>query len=205
MALLPPHRLRSTNPARIASSANGASLRRGRPARPRLAVLASVLLAGAGGVATVPATASAACAGANRSVASQGAAKAEAAVRCLVNQQRSAAGVRALRYSPKAARAAQRHTDDMVHRHYFSHVSPGGSTVGDRARSAGMPYRSIGENIAGGQRTPARVVRAWMNSAEHRANILNPGFRVLGVGVARQGAGGFSGATWTQVFARPRG
>lgn len=175
-----------------------------RPIRRRIALLAA-LLAATLGVASVPATASAACAGANRSVGSQGSAKAEKAVRCLVNQQRRAVGLDALGFSPKAARVAQGHTNDMVNRRYFSHTSPGGSTLGARARSGGMHFRLVGENIAGGQRTPARVVRAWMGSALHRANILNPTFEVLGVGVARQGAAGYRGATWTQVFSRPAG
>lgn len=217
MALLPPHRLPSTTPASLQASctvdrdgdaapADHAAARTPRRSiRRRLAVLATVLVAGGGSVAAVPATASAACAGANRSVRSQGSAKAEKAVRCLVNQQRQAAGLAPLGFNAKAARAAQGHTNDMVHRHYFSHTSPGGSTVGQRAKSAGMHYRLVGENIAAGQRTPARVVRAWMNSAVHRANIMNPTFKVLGVGVARHGAAGFSGATWTQVFSRPRG
>jgi uncharacterized protein YkwD len=154
----------------------------------------------------LPATASAAsCPGAHRTVAAQGTASAESAVRCLVNRQRRAHGLRALRFESHAARAAQRHTDDMVQRHYFSHVSPGGSNIADRASAAGLRWRAVGENIAVGQRTPAAVVRGWMRSSGHRANIMNGSFTVLGVGAARRGTSGYSGPTWTQVFARPRG
>lgn len=166
---------------------------------------ATVLGALAGAALLVPAGASAAtCSGANRSVASQGTAKAERAVRCLVNQRRAAGGLRALGYDGRAARAAQRHTDDMVRRRYFDHVSPGGSTISDRVNATGMKWRTIGENIAVGQRTPAAVVRGWMNSPGHRANIMNASFTVLGVGASRRGTRGYSGPTWTQVFARPR-
>ena len=50
----------------------------------------------------------------------------------------------------------------------------------------GISYTSAGENIAQGQRTPEEVVQAWMNSAGHRANILNNGFTHIGVGYVRK-------------------
>lgn len=58
----------------------------------------------------------------------------------------------------------------------------------------GISYKSAGENIAQGQRTPEEVVQAWMNSAGHRANILNSGFTHIGVGYVE------SGNYWTQQF-----
>ena len=58
----------------------------------------------------------------------------------------------------------------------------------------GISYTSAGENIAQGQRTPEEVVQAWMNSAGHRANILNNGFTHIGVGYVE------SGNYWTQQF-----
>ena len=59
----------------------------------------------------------------------------------------------------------------------------------------GIKYRSAGENIAMGQRTPSEVVQAWMNSPGHRANILDPSFTRVGVGYVREGN------YWTQMFA----
>lgn len=172
----------------------------GRAARAGALGSAGVVLALA-----LPAGASAAtCSGATRTVASQGPTKAERAVRCLVNQRRAAGGLKALGHDGRAARAARRHTDDMVRRRYFDHVSPGGGTISDRVNATGMKWRTIGENIAVGQRTPAAVVSGWMRSPGHRANIMNAAFTVLGVGVSRRGTGGYSGPTWTQVFARPR-
>lgn len=183
-------------------SGGGSPRRSGR----RRSLLVTTLIAlGGVGFGALPATASAGCRGADRTVASQGSAKAEKAVRCLVNQQRRSAGLRKLSYSGRAARAAQRHTNDMVHRHYFSHVSPGGSTIATRASAAGIRWRKVGENIAVGQRTPASVVAAWMSSPDHRANIMNPAFTRLGVGASRKGAAGYSGPTWTQVFSKPKG
>ncbi|MDO9408345.1 CAP domain-containing protein [Patulibacter sp.] len=166
-------------------------------------VAAGVLTAGLALAAGAPA-ASAACAGANRTVASQGATKAEAAVLCLVNERRTSAGLKSLTASSGAATAAQRHTNDMVRRRYFDHRSPGGSTVADRVNATGLRWSALGENIAVGQRTPAAVMRGWMKSPGHRANIMKAGFRVLGVGVSPKGTRGYSGSTWTQVFARPR-
>ncbi|KFZ32490.1 hypothetical protein JS44_04615 [Anoxybacillus flavithermus] len=61
-------------------------------------------------------------------------------------------------------------------------------------RDFGVSYRTAGENIAKGQRTPQEVVNAWMNSAGHRANILNRNFTHIGVGF--DGNGNY----WTQMF-----
>lgn len=204
--MVPPPRQPRTRPSVPTTSGptrGGAPSAGPRPVR--TGVLAAVALLG-GPAAALPSTASAAgCVGAHRSVASQGTASAEKAVRCLVNRRRAAHGLRALRFESHAARAAQRHTDDMVQRHYFSHVSPGGSDIADRVNATGLRWRTVGENIAVGQRTPARVVSDWMRSPGHRANILDGEFTMLGVGTARRGTTGCSGPTWTQVFARPRG
>ena len=61
----------------------------------------------------------------------------------------------------------------------------------------GISYRSAGENIAMGQRTPQEVMNSWMNSSGHRANILNPSFTTLGVGIAKDANGTIY---WTQMF-----
>jgi len=174
------------------------------PPRRPTTIAVSLLAAGAALAAGAPAASAASCTGPGRTVASQGPAKAEAAVRCLINQRRASAGLKPLRFSAKAAKAAQRHTNDMVRRRYFDHRSPGGSSVGDRASGAGLRWSTVGENIAVGQRTPASVVRGWMRSPGHRANILHRSFTVLGVGASPRGTGGYRGPTWTQVFARPR-
>ena len=68
----------------------------------------------------------------------------------------------------------------------------------DRDVQAGYtPWTTLAENVAAGQQTPEAVVAAWMNSAGHRANILNPSFRDIGVGVAK---GGSYGIYWAQEF-----
>lgn len=61
-------------------------------------------------------------------------------------------------------------------------------------RNFGISFRSAGENIAKGYTTPQAVVNAWMNSAAHRANILNASFIKIGVGYVS------GGNYWTQMF-----
>ncbi|MDG9717947.1 CAP domain-containing protein [Streptomyces sp. DH24] len=115
----------------------------------------------------------------------------------LTNRERAAAGLPPLAVDPLLTAAAQAHSADMVARDFYSHTSPDGARPWDRAATAGSSRRTVGENIACGQRSPAEVVRGWMNSPGHRANILGPGFTHIGVGFA---GGGRSGTYWTQLF-----
>jgi uncharacterized protein YkwD len=111
----------------------------------------------------------------------------------LTNLERAKAGCGALRIDSRLTAAAQAHSEDMVDRDYFSHTSPDGEGPGDRAAAAGYPNWS-GENIAAGYPTAAAVVQGWMNSAGHRANILNCQSKATGVGYdARRDM-------WTQMF-----
>ncbi len=112
------------------------------------------------------------------------------AVRCLVNEQRAAAGLRALRPSRALRIAAQSHGADMVAHSFFAHVSPFSGAITNRARRAHYikPRRpwTLGEDIAWGEgalSSPDAIVAAWMNSPAHRAVILTPGFRDVGVAV----------------------
>ncbi|WP_328430874.1 CAP domain-containing protein [Streptomyces sp. NBC_00453] len=115
----------------------------------------------------------------------------------LTNRQRARAGLPPLAGDPLLATAAQAHSADMVARSFYSHTSPEGTQPWDRAAAAGARRRSIGENIACGQRSPAEVVDGWMNSPGHRANILKPDFTHIGIGFA---GGGPAGTYWTQLF-----
>ncbi|MFF4804955.1 CAP domain-containing protein [Streptomyces sp. NPDC001351] len=115
----------------------------------------------------------------------------------LTNRERAGAGLPPLATDPLLATAAQAHSADMVARAFYSHTSPEGSRPWDRAAAAGARRRSIGENIACGQRSPAEVVDGWMNSPGHRANILEPDFTHIGIGFA---GGGPAGTYWTQLF-----
>lgn len=115
----------------------------------------------------------------------------------LVNAERAAAGCPPLAVSDALTTAAQGHSDDMSANDYFSHTSLDGSTASDRAEAAGFTGTALGENIAAGQRTPQDVMAAWMGSDGHRANILNCGYTVIGVGLNEDGW------YWTQMFGTP--
>lgn len=120
-----------------------------------------------------------------------------AQVLSLVNSERARAGCASVRTSSALQTAAQRHRADMAARDYFSHTSQDGRTFADRIRAAGYRGGTIGENIAAGQATASAVMRSWMSSSGHRANILNCAFTSLGVGHA---TGGSYGHYWTQDF-----
>jgi uncharacterized protein YkwD len=126
----------------------------------------------------------------------------------LLNRQRARHGLRPLRVNRKLSRSARRFSRSMVRHNFFAHVSPTGSTLSQRIRRAGYMRGAhrwhVGENLAwgGGVRsTPRAIVRSWMNSPGHRANILSSGYREIGIGIAL-GAPGYGGpaATYTTHF-----
>ncbi|XVV01217.1 CAP domain-containing protein [Actinosynnema sp. CA-248983] len=121
---------------------------------------------------------------------------AEAKVFNLTNAERAANGCPALGIDERLDKAARGHSEDMAAQNYFSHTSKDGRTFADRIKAAGYPSPGA-ENIAAGQRTPEAVVKGWMESPGHRANILNCKLKTLGVGMAR---GGSYGVYWTQNF-----
>lgn len=122
---------------------------------------------------------------------------AEDEVTKLTNAERVKAGCAPLRTDERLRKASRDHSTDMRDRKFFSHNSPDGRTPWDRIKAAGYPAGAA-ENIAMGYRTPAEVVSGWMNSAGHRANILNCGLKAIGVGAAF----GSGGPWWTQDFGR---
>ncbi len=115
----------------------------------------------------------------------------------LTNQERAKYGLKPLVSDWELARVARFKSDDMRDKNYFSHTSPTYGSPFDMIKNFGITYRSAGENIAAGQKTPEEVVQAWMNSSGHRANILNKDFTHIGVGYSK---GGSYGVYWTQMF-----
>ena len=115
----------------------------------------------------------------------------------LTNDRRVAHGCRPVRWNDKLGLAAQRHTRRMADANTLSHQLPGEPSPGRRIRNAGYVWTTWGENVAMGYPTAYAVVRAWMNSAGHRANILNCRFEHLGVGYAKSANGT---PYWTQDF-----
>jgi uncharacterized protein YkwD len=109
---------------------------------------------------------------------------------CLLNGERADRGLPALAANAQLGAAAASYAQDLVAGSYFSHTGRDGSTLLDRIRGTGYvpadrPWR-LGENLAWGTGVlapPGAIVQAWMNSPGHRANILDPGFREIGIGI----------------------
>lgn len=133
---------------------------------------------------------------------------------CLVNREREHYGLRPLQPNLALRSAAQGHSRSMAFGGYFAHVGPHGYGPLARIRAAGYIPRwgsfavTVGENIAWGSlwlASPGAIVRAWMNSPEHRANILDPAYRDTAIGVSPHVpgdlAGGQAGAVYTEDFA----
>ena len=112
----------------------------------------------------------------------------------LVNEIRVQNGLKPLTYNWELGRVARYKSQDMHDNRYFSHTSPVYGTPFQMIKNFGITYRSAGENIARGQKTPKAVVDAWMNSSGHRANILSSSFTEIGVGYVADGN------YWTQMF-----
>ena len=109
-----------------------------------------------------------------------------------------------LSWNAALTQAAAAHSDDMVANNFFSHTGSNGSTLGDRATAAGYAWSSLGENIAAGQASVAEVVDGWMKSDGHCANLMNAGFRDIGVACVAGNANTTYRTYWTQDFGTPR-
>lgn len=115
----------------------------------------------------------------------------------LVNAERAKEGLKPLTIDTKVQAAAQIRAKECEQS--FSHTRPNGSSFATALKEQNVSYRSAGENIAWGQRSPEAVMNAWMNSQGHRANIMNPNFTTIGVGYY-QNANGTN--YWCQLFTR---
>lgn len=116
----------------------------------------------------------------------------------LTNQERTKAGLSPLKSDNAAlSKMARDKSADMRDKNYFDHQSPTYGSPFDMMKKYGITYRAAGENIAAGQKTPEEVVKGWMNSPGHRANILNAHYTTIGVGYV---TGGSYGSYWTQEF-----
>jgi uncharacterized protein YkwD len=163
------------------------------------------------GPAAVPAVPSGPCPDAELMPTASDLAQVQAATLCLINRLRVQNGELPLTDNSKLDEAAQRHSEDMISNDYFDHTSPSGEAFDTRIDRTGYVPRGwsyeLGENIdcaTLGLATPSQAVNGWMNSPEHRANILNGDFRDSGIGVApatpAEFADGQPGATYTQDF-----
>ena len=137
---------------------------------------------------------------------------AETAAICLINKLRAVSGLPPVVENQQLDAAASAHARDMVARDYFAHTSPSGETPLQRVTAAGyVPAGSnfmVGENIGygiGQSSSPMVMAEGWWFSPEHRANMLAPGFRDIGIGIVPSVpsslSGGQPGATYVEDFA----
>ena len=98
--------------------------------------------------------------------------------------------------------AAAGHARDMATRNYFSHTGLDGRAVAQRVSAEGYGWRSVGENLAAGERTIDGVIAGWLSSPGHCSNLMSRDFAAFGVScVQREGSA--YGHYWTMVLARP--
>lgn len=100
------------------------------------------------------------------------------------NQRRADQNEQSLTIDPELTAAAQAKANDMVAHDYWAHNSPDGKTPWSFINAAGYQYQKAGENLAYGFSSAADAVAGWMNSPEHRANILDASYQNVGFGVA---------------------
>ena len=99
--------------------------------------------------------------------------------------------------------AAQMKADDMAAKGYFSHVSPSGEEPWVWFNKIGYKYTYAGENLAVDYTESADVTKGWINSAKHKANLLNVNFTEVGIGVADGMLDGHKTTFVVQFFAKP--
>lgn len=114
----------------------------------------------------------------------------------LINEQRIAAGLPALKMDYELQNVARTKAQDMVDKNYFSHTSPTYGSPFDMMKSFGITYKTAGENIAGNSSNNG-AVNAWMNSEGHKANILNSNYNYTGIGIVNSSK---YGKIYVQMF-----
>ena len=121
----------------------------------------------------------------------------------LTNGTRRALGLAELKANDLLAAAAAEKAKDMLANRYFAHTSPSGLTGFALIRQAGYQYRFAGENLAVHYESAEGVTEGWLASPTHKANIVNPRFKEIGVGVARGEFEGYPSTIVVQLFGEP--
>lgn len=119
----------------------------------------------------------------------------------LVNVERTSRGLHPLALEGRLNTAARAHSEHQAQVGTIFHVSPDGTTPGQRITAAGYAFSAWAENVAAGHSSPEAVVAAWMRSPGHCKNLLNPAYVHLGIGYVNTTSG--YRHWWTQKFARP--
>jgi len=118
-----------------------------------------------------------------------------------INQKRAAQGFSPLAVDAQLCRLAKLHSENMIKQKFFSHITPDGKNVQDRARDLGITnFKAIGENLAFNQGYEDPIgfaVERWLLSTGHKQNIFQSVWTATGIGIAKNEEGGYF---FTQVF-----
>jgi uncharacterized protein YkwD len=109
-----------------------------------------------------------------------------------------------LRWQSQVEQAALVQAQYLQQNNLFSHTGANGSSVGDRLTATGYVWATVGENIAAGYADLPTVVRGWLDSPGHCANVMNPTFTDLGVTLVPGASSNTYRTYWAMVLARPR-
>jgi len=119
------------------------------------------------------------------------------------NQERAALGLKPLTYNPVLSQSATKKAEDMFSNNYWAHNSPSGTTPWDFFKSVGYQYSIAGENLARDFYDTESLMKAWMNSPTHKANIINSKYQEIGIGVVNGTLGGIKTTLVVQHFGTP--
>jgi uncharacterized protein YkwD len=119
------------------------------------------------------------------------------------NQQRTTLGLKPLTYNSLLSQSATKKAEDMFANNYWAHNSPKGTTPWDFFKSVGYQYSVAGENLARDFYDTDSLMKAWMNSPTHKANIVNSKYQEIGVGVVNGTLGGIKTTLVVQHFGTP--
>jgi len=122
----------------------------------------------------------------------------------LTNKTRRESGLPPLSENPILNEAAKLKAQDMLSKNYFSHKTPEGFWAWNLMEKLGYTYQMAGENLAIGFLDSEEVHKAWLNSPSHRANILNPSFKEIGIAVLKGNFQGNEVYLVVQLFASPK-
>jgi uncharacterized protein YkwD len=175
------------------------------PRRPLAACTAALAL-----VLAAPAAASAACADTEVLPTAETLPVVSVATICLLNEERAAHGLDAVQENTALTNASRAYSQRLVAESFFAHEAPDGTDVVDRLTASGYIRPNsgweVGENLAWAQgvlASPRNIVKAWMDSPGHRANVLTRGYREIGIGIVLgTPTAGRDGSTFTTNFGR---
>jgi hypothetical protein len=121
----------------------------------------------------------------------------------LINLERQKLGLSALKLNPSLSQSAKLKAEDMFASDYWAHTSPTGKSPWDFFKAAGYSYSIAGENLAKDFYDTESLMRAWMKSPTHKANIVNNKYQEIGIGVVNGILDGMKTTLVVQHFAAP--